>query len=249
MVNPLKEESTKKTQELENFLKDELIDKSQVQIPSGYRLVKKYALKPPFSYANILYDDEKSSYLYSVDEVKLNHEEIGIFENLYHLIEQSLESTDTVEENPNFDEQLDTVLKEHEKIFAGVSAVSMEKMKYYLRRDIAGFGLIDPLMHDINIEDVSCSGTDKSIYVWHRNYDSIPTNIIFRSEEKLNSFVSRIVFRAGKNISIAFPISDPALQGNHRISVLYQKEITPKGTSFTIRKRKNPIQWIMMISW
>ncbi|MDE1868012.1 MAG: type II/IV secretion system ATPase subunit, partial [Thaumarchaeota archaeon] len=54
----------------------------------------------------------------------------------------------------------------------------------------------------------------------------------------LNAFVSRIVFRAGKHISSAFPISDLALQGNHRISVLYQKEVTPKGTSFTIRKFK-----------
>ncbi len=46
------------------------------------------------------------------------------------------------------------------------------------------------------------------------------------------------MFRAGKNVSAAFPIADLALQGNHRISVLYQKEVTPKGSSFTIRKFK-----------
>lgn len=234
----MKEDKFKKTQKIESFLADQIIDETQSQIPSGFRVVKKYALKPPFSYANILYNEEKSSYLYFVDEARLNRAEKEIFENLHRLIEQSLESPDTIEDNPNFDEQLNNVLKENEKMFSAISTVSMEKVKYYLKRDIAGFGLIDPLMHDVNIEDISCSGTDMPIYVWHRSYDSIPTNITFDPEEKLNSFVTRIVFRAGKNISTAFPISDLALQGNHRISVLYQKEVTPKGTSFTIRKFK-----------
>ncbi|TLX82905.1 MAG: ATP-binding cassette domain-containing protein, partial [Thaumarchaeota archaeon] len=126
----------------------------------------------------------------------------------------------------------------NEKMFLANSNTSLEKVKYYLKRDVSGFGLIDPLMHDVSIEDVSCSGTENPIYVWHRSYDSIPTNIRFVSEEALNSFVSRVVFRAGKHVSAAFPIADLALQGNHRISVLYQKEITPKGSSFTIRKFK-----------
>src|SRR3989338_8572029 len=111
---------------------------------------------------------------------------------------------------------------ENEKLFQEYPLASMEKVKYYLERDIAGFGLIDPLMHDPNIEDVSCSGINAPIYVWHRKYDSIPCNIKFE-DKKLNSFVSRIVFRAGKHISSAYPISDLALEGNHRISVLYQK--------------------------
>jgi archaeal flagellar protein FlaI len=223
--------------EKENFLASELVDENQTRIPDDYETVKKYPLQPPFSYANILYNKEKSNYLYFVDELRLNRDEMTIFENLYKLIEESLESPKE-SNNSTFDEQLNTVLKEHEKIFLNNSSTSMEKVKYYLKRDISGFGIIDPIMHDISIEDVSCSGTQKPIFVWHRNYDSIPTNIQFNSEEKLNNFVSRIVFRAGKHVSAAFPISDLALQGNHRISVLYQKEVTPKGTSFTIRKFK-----------
>lgn len=231
----MKEKNSKTNRD--NFLESELIDETQVRIPDGYEMVRKYPLKPPFSYANILYNKERSSYLYFVDELKLNREELAIFQNLYRLIEESLESP-AESKSSTFDEHLDSILKENEKRFFNNSNASMEKVKYYLRRDINGFGILDPLMHDLNIEDVSCSGSDKSLYVWHRSYDSIPTNVQFASEEKLNSFVSRIVFRAGKHISSAFPISDLALQGNHRISVLYQKEVTPKGTSFTIRKFK-----------
>ena len=228
----------KNKQQPETFLSQELIDETQVQIPLGYKIINKYPLLPPFSYVNIIYNEEKASYLYFVDELRLNSQEKQIFDNLYRLLEESLESPTEKTANSTFEEHLDAISKDNEKFFQANSNASLEKVKYYLRRDVSGFGIIDPLMHDINIEDISCSGTDKPIYVWHRNYDSIPTNIRFDTEEKLNSFVSRIVFRAGKHVSAAFPIADLALQGNHRISVLYQKEITPKGSSFTIRKFK-----------
>jgi archaeal flagellar protein FlaI len=234
----MKDNKPKKLQAIENFLKNELIDEGQSQIPNGYEVIKKYALHPPFSYANILYNKEKANYVYFIDELRLNDEEQKIFNALYKLIEESLESPDESKTKSNFDDQLNVTLKENEKMFHAHSNTSMEKVKYYLKRDINGFGLIDPLMHDVSIEDISCSGTQKPIYVWHRNYDSLPTNIQFNSDETLNSFLTRIVFRAGKHISSAFPISDLALQGNHRISVLYQKEVTPKGSSFTIRKFK-----------
>jgi len=239
-----------KSQELESFLQSQLFEESQTQaIPYGYEIIDKYPLHPPFSYANIMYNHEKANYLYFVDELRLTQEEQRIFENLRDLIEASLESPDSIDSN-NFESHLNSVLVKHEKMFFANSTASIEKVKYYLQRDINGFGLIDALMHDVNIEDISCSGIDKPIYVWHRKYDSIPTSVQFLSEEKLNSFISRIVFRAGKHISSAFPITDLALQGNHRLSVLYQKEVTPKGTSFTIRKfREDPYTIIDLIGF
>jgi flagellar protein FlaI len=245
----MKEKKTK-TEEMTSFLSNELIDTNQNQIPQGYKVIERYELNPPFSYALILYNNEKSDYLYFVDELKLNSEEERIFQSLYRLIEESLESTDESKGAPNFDDQLDIVMKENAKMFLNSSSASLEKVKYYLRRDVSGFSIIEPIMRDVNIEDVSCSGNNNPIYIWHRKYDSIPTNIQFTSEEKLNSFISRIVFRAGKHVSAAFPITDLALQGNHRISVLYQKEVTPKGTSFTIRKfRDDPYTVIDLIKY
>ncbi|MDE1764601.1 MAG: secretion system protein E, partial [Thaumarchaeota archaeon] len=170
--------------EIETFLENQIIDEGQNQIPWGYELVKKYPLQPPFSYANILYNKEKSTYLYFVDELRLNREDTMIFQTLYKLIEESLESPSKSGNNQNFEEHLNMILKENEKMFLNHSSMSsIEKVKYYLKRDIVGFGLIDPIMHDVNIEDVSCSGTDKPIFIWHRHYDSIPTNIQYESNE------------------------------------------------------------------
>src|SRR5215813_4879236 len=154
----MKDDKKQKNIGMSNFLTSEIIDENQSQIPIGYEIIKKYPLDPPFSYANILYHNEKSSYLYFVDEPKLNDEEKGIFEVLYKLIEESLESPDELKSKSNFDDHLKMVLEENMKVFLNHSSISMEKVKYYLKRDINGFGVIDALMHDASIEDVSCSG-------------------------------------------------------------------------------------------
>jgi flagellar protein FlaI len=239
----------KEEQGLETFLKSEFLSELQNETPKGSKLIEKYPLKAPFSYANIIQNQDTGSISYQVDETKLNQSEQIIYNQLYQLIEENLDSPENIEKDFGFISFVNKTLKENEKLFQDQPLASMEKVKYYLERDIDGFGTIDAIMQDPNIEDVSCSGIKAPIYVYHRKYDSIPCNISFE-DEKLNSFVSRIVFRAGKHISSAFPITDLALQGNHRISVLYQKEVTPKGTSFTIRKfKQDPYSVVDLITF
>jgi flagellar protein FlaI len=239
----------KEEQGLETFLKSEFLSELKNETPKGSKLIEKYPLKAPFSYVNIIQNQDTGSISYQVDETKLNQSEQVIYNQLYRLIEENLDSPENIEKDFGFISFVNKILKENEKLFQDQPLTSIEKVKYYLGRNIDGFGDIDPIMQDPNIEDVSCSGINTPIYVWHRKYDSIPCNVSFE-DVKLNSFVSRIVFRAGKHISSAYPITDLALQGNHRISVLYQKEVTPKGTSFTIRKfKQDPYSVVDLISF
>jgi len=239
----------KEEQGLETFLKSEFLSELKNETPKGAKLLEKYPLKAPFSYANIIQNQDTGSISYQVDETRLNPSEQIIYNQLYRLIEENIDSPENIEKDFGFISFVNKVLKENEKLFQDQPLASIQKVKYYLERNIDGFGDIDPIMQDPNIEDVSCSGINTPIYVWHRKYDSIPCNVSFE-DKKLNSFVSRIVFRAGKHISSAYPITDLALQGNHRISVLYQKEVTPKGTSFTIRKfKQDPYSIVDLISF
>jgi flagellar protein FlaI len=57
---------------------------------------------------------------------------------------------------------------------------SLDKYLYYIKRDTIGYGRIDALLKDPNIEDISCNGLNVPVYVWHRKYESMPTNIKFR---------------------------------------------------------------------
>ncbi len=245
-MKPINENQT----ELDELLSHDLLDESIInKVSNQFKVVKEYPLDAPFSYAKILWDEKNSNFQYFVDEIKLNFEEERIYKDLYNFVEQSLDSLNTSEEK-NFDSHLNEVIKNNEGFFVSNPVASMEKVKYFLKRDIIGYGEIEALMHDPNIEDISCSGPGLPLYVWHRNYDSVASNVTFESHQKLNSFITRIVFKAGKHVSTAHPISDLAITGNHRISVLYQKEITPKGTSFTIRKfKEDPFTIIDLIGF
>ena len=97
------------------------------------------------------------------------------------------------------------------------------------------------MMEDYNIEDISCEGIGKPVYVWHRMYESLQTNLIFIDESSLDDFIVKLAHIGGKHISTAFPIVDAMLYGKHRLAATFKKEISPKGSTFTIRKfREKP---------
>ncbi|MEM2914937.1 MAG: type II/IV secretion system ATPase subunit, partial [Candidatus Bathyarchaeia archaeon] len=103
-------------------------------------------------------------------------------------------------------------------------------------------------MIDPNIEDISCNGLAKPIFVWHRKYESIPTNIMFVDEIVYDNFIVKLAHRSGKHISSAHPMLDAMLPEKHRLSATFMREISSAGSSFTIRKfRHDPFSIIDMI--
>jgi flagellar protein FlaI len=224
-------------------------DASLGKIPEGYKNIQRYALVPPFCYVSILQNNEFSDIIYNVDELQLNEEEIKVYYSVKELLEKQIDSPRLLDNlEASFTAEVTKLLKEH---FMGGKAqpVMLEKVKYYLKRDILGFGPIDPLFHDPFIEDITCGGPHKPIYVYHRRYEGLRTNIVFRDSEFLDGFVMKMVHRAGKHISAAHPIVDASLPGNHRLAALYKKEVTTMGSSFTIRKfREDPITVVDLIN-
>jgi flagellar protein FlaI len=224
-------------------------DWSLGKIPEGYKSLQRYPLVPPFCYVSILQNEEFADMIYYIDELPLNEAEIKIYYSIKELLEKQIDSPrllDNIE--ASFSSEVGKLFKDH---FVGgkVQPIMLEKVKYYLKRDILGFGLIDPLFHDPFIEDITCGGIAKPIYVYHRRYEGLRTNIVFRDAEFLDSFVMKMVHRAGKHISAAHPIVDASLPGNHRLAALYKKEVTTMGSSFTIRKfREDPITIVDLIN-
>lgn len=215
-----------------------LLKVSHFSIPEGYVEIKKYPLNPPFSYAVIVQNTSTSDTLYMVDELPMNMDEKVLYNTMKDMLERTLTAPTEGKAETTFQKQLEQLVARYKDPVNQFPNTSIEKVRYYLTRDIVGFGPIDPFMYDPGVEDISCGGVRVPLYVWHRNFESIKTNISFNDEEALNDFVMRMVHRAGKHVSAAFPVTDLALQGNHRMAILYQKEITPKGSSFTIRKFK-----------
>jgi flagellar protein FlaI len=217
-------------------------------VPEGYKAIQRYPLAPPFCYASILKSDEYSDMIYSVDELEMNEEETKIYYSIKDMMERQIDSPrllDNVE--MSFAGEVTHLMSKH---FSGdYMPLSLEKVKYCLKRDILGFGPIDPLFHDPFIEDITCGGPSKPIFVYHRYFEGLGTNVMFRDEEALDSFVMKMVHRAGKHVSAAHPIVDASLPGNHRLAALYKKEVTTMGSSFTIRKfREDPLTIVDLIN-
>ncbi|MDO9523332.1 MAG: type II/IV secretion system ATPase subunit [Methanocorpusculum sp.] len=122
------------------------------------------------------------------------------------------------------------------------------KMRYYLKRTFFGWGRVDILRGDHDIEDISCSGYDLPVYLYHRKYRDIKTTIFFTDPRELDSLVVLFAQKSGKHISLSNPIVDATLSDGSRIQLTYSTVISTRGSSFTIRKfRKNPFSPIDLL--
>ena len=220
-------------------------------VPKGFKVVEKYPLYEPFSHVAIVQNPSTGEYKYILDELQLDVLEKGVYDRILEILLAEIESPKMEIEDPRkfFAEEAKKIVDKYRISLGWLPDVSWYKILYHAERDLVGFGKIDPLMRDPNIEDVSCDGVKKPVYVWHRNYESLETNLQFKTDEVLDNMVVKLVHMAGKHVSSAFPIVDASLPGKHRLAVCYRREITPFGTAFTIRKfREDPYSIIDLIN-
>jgi flagellar protein FlaI len=220
-------------------------------IPKGLKVIEKYPLYEPFSHVVIVQNPKTGEHQYILDELQLDPLERGVYDRILEILLAEIESPkeEILDPRKFFAEEAKKIVDKYRISLGWLPDVSWYKILYHAERDLVGFGRIDPLMRDPNIEDISCDGVMKPVYIWHRNYESIETNLQFPNDEVLDNTVVKLVHMAGKHVSTAFPIVDASLPGKHRLAVCYRREITPFGTAFTIRKfREDPYSIIDLIN-
>ncbi|MDP6640166.1 MAG: type II/IV secretion system ATPase subunit, partial [Candidatus Poseidoniaceae archaeon] len=120
-----------------------------------------------------------------------------------------------------------------------VNKKSKSKIFYYLRRDLVGYGRMDVMMNDPNVEDVSLDGTDIPIFAYHRKFESVETTCKWETDDILESYVIKLAQRCGKHISVAEPLLDATLMDGSRIVMKLGREVSTRGSSFCIRRFKD----------
>ncbi len=220
------------------------------KVPEGYTQIESYPLNPPFSYAWVFQDDSEGSYFYVVDELPMSKTERDAYKQLKGILEFELKAPrldETLVES--FRRQVPAILEDNKTVLGTINQVGIRKIMFYLEKDLIGYSKIDGLIFDPYIEDISCLGVNKAVYIYHRKYGNARTNVVFSDEEELDDFITRIVHRQGKHVSIAHPIVDLTLPGKHRLAVAFGKETTPAGSSFTIRKfKEDPLTIVDLIT-
>ncbi|MFB6229053.1 MAG: type II/IV secretion system ATPase subunit [Halobacteriales archaeon] len=130
-----------------------------------------------------------------------------------------------------------------------LSECQVKKLLYRLTRDFVGYERIDPIKHDINVEDISCGGHDAPVFVYHTDHEQLITNVSHGSDE-LDDFVVRLAQRSGKGISKREPQVDATLPDGSRAQLTLGREVSDHGTNYTIRQFKNvPFTPVDLVNW
>lgn len=130
-----------------------------------------------------------------------------------------------------------------------LNPLEAKKFGYLIERDILGTGALEPLVRDPYIEDIHVIGP-KNVFVVHKIFETIETNIDFGDEVDLILYLKNLGERIGRPVSEGSPIVDGSLPDGSRINIVFSREVSRKGPSFTIRKfSETPISITQLVQW
>ena len=130
-----------------------------------------------------------------------------------------------------------------------VTRSQYDALRYQLIRDKEGMGRLQPLLLDPYLEDISCSGLGP-IYLEHKIFKGLKSNIEFNELESLDSFVIQMAERIGKPVTFRRPIVDSTLPDGSRINLVYGEDISRRGSNFSIRKfAETPLSIVELVEF
>lgn len=130
-----------------------------------------------------------------------------------------------------------------------VTKAQYAALRYRLIRDKEGLGVLEPLIQDPYLEDISCSGVG-NIFLEHKIFQGLTSSIVFRSTEDLDTFVIKISEKIGKPVTYRNPIIDASLPDGSRINLVFGTDVSRRGSNFTIRKfAADPLSIIQLVEF
>lgn len=125
-----------------------------------------------------------------------------------------------------------------------VTARELHALKYRTARDKLGLGVLQPLLEDSYIEDISCSGLG-NIFIEHKIFKSLKSSIYFPTHDDLDDFVVQMGERIKRPVTLRNPIIDASLPDGSRINIVYGRDIAKRGSNFTIRKFSDDVTSVL----
>ena len=122
-----------------------------------------------------------------------------------------------------------------------LSYSDLNKLAAILVRHTIGFGLIEILLQDANIQDISLNSPipQTKIFIRHQDYDECVTNIL-PSQEDVDSWAAKFRMISGRPLDEANPILDTQLEIENlraRIAII-QQPLSPDGLAYSIRRHR-----------
>ncbi|ASJ01959.1 secretion system protein [Thermococcus profundus] len=154
---------------------------------------------------------------------------------------------------PNYEERRKIFLREVKRMLKeaapNFSEGRLELLANLIVQNMLGYGLLDPLVRDDNLEEIMVIGTGKPVYVWHRRFYMCKTNIVFKEEREVLNIIERIAREVGRRIDQQSPLLDARLPDGSRVNATIPP-ISLDGPTITIRKfKRDPLTIIDLIKY
>ena len=143
--------------------------------------------------------------------------------------EKSLES---VSIQNQFKKNIWVLLK---KYFPTANQKTMDMLINYILQQNIGLGNIEILLKDENLEEVVVNNAQEAVWVYHRKYGWLKTNIKLPNESRIRYYSTVIGRDIGKEITLLNPLMDAHLKTGDRVNATLSP-ISSKGNTLTIRK-------------
>jgi flagellar protein FlaI len=131
----------------------------------------------------------------------------------------------------------------------GLNEDDIDGIKYSMVREKVGMGVLQPLINDHHIEDISCSGVGQ-IFIEHKVFSSMKCSFGYQTHQELDEHVLRMSERIKKPVTFRQPVVDASLPDGSRINIVYGQDVSLRGTNYTIRKfSEEAISIIQLCKW
>ncbi|NJE61822.1 secretion system protein [Thermococcus sp. 21S7] len=189
--------------------------------------------------------------LYEIRFPKLSKEEAALLSRIREKAITELQLDPTLFANPEerrrvFMNAVKKMIREEAPNF---SEGRIEVLADIIVQGMIGYGKLDPLVRDDNLEEIMVIGTNRPVYVWHRRFNMCKTNIIFPEEKEILNIIERIAREVGRRIDQQSPLLDARLPDGSRVNATIPP-ISLDGPTITIRKfKKDPLTIIDLIKY
>lgn len=191
-------------------------------------------------------------YVYEIPSPRLKGEERGLIKTLLEIATGVISEQEAL--NLSKDAKKAKYLQRVLEIIANTPElkIPIHAKQFYAEavvKEMTGFGIIDPLLEDDALEEIMVIGPGKPVYVFHRRYEMMKTNVVFYEDRDIINLIDKMARTVGRRIDNQSPLLDARLADGSRVNATIPPA-SINGSTLTLRKfRKDPFTVIDLIKY
>ncbi len=166
---------------------------------------------------------------------------------LFNEIREKLVEVAVTQDDFKVDE--DSFIGEVKQFLRSRGVRDVDRLSAQISQEMLGYGKLDHMIKDDDLEEVMVIGTGSKVFVYHRKIGMMVTNVVFEDEAEIKAIIDVIARQVNRRIDQQTPILDARLKDGSRVNATIPP-VSADGPTLTIRKfKKDPLTVIDLINF